>query len=469
MKTIDAVINFFEKAGNADCEIHALTVYRGGKKIFSGAPAPYAPDYKNHVYSLSKSFCSTAVGIACDKGYLSLDEKIIDIFPEKCPQKISENLSKMTLKNVLSMNTGHAACIMSEMVKAKDPVLCFMNSNIEYEPGTHFAYNTGATFLASACVTKRTGMSVLDFLELNLFRHMDIETSEWNSHAGISEGGVGFHVSCEDAAKLGLLYLGKGIYNGRRLLSEEYVKLASSSISDNSGNGSPDWCAGYGLQFWQNARGGFRGDGAFGQLCMIFPEKDVVVAAIAECGNMQAEVDCVYDFLNELDSCGSFSEENDEKCGSAEKEFYEKFYAPSEFSANDIAFAEKVYAFEQNICGFTLLRTEKSENGLNIYFSVEGTRIYKITVVSGKWIYGTLGGNFVKPMLDGFTATHGGELKFAASARTDDGELFLTLRALNCPHRITYKFEADGDNIKITRDGNKNGGHAAVFTGKEIR
>ena len=463
MTYASAIIDLFKDFSSFNSELHALTVYKNGEKLFSGAPTPYSPYQKNHVYSLSKSFCSTAVGIACTMGILSLDEKIVDIFPEKCPEVISENLSKMTLLNVLSMNTGHSGCVMKKMMRSSDPIAAFLSCDVEYLPGTHFAYNTGATCLAGACVTARTGLSVLEFLNLHLFRYMDIKGSLWLSYKGLSEGGVGFHVSSDDAAKLGLLYLSGGVYNGKRFLSEEYVKLAGSFISDNSSNGTPDWCSGYGLQFWRNSREGFRGDGAFGQLCMIFPEKNIVISAIAEVGEMQPEIDSVHNFAEKIHACNELGNEKELA------DFLDNFYTPSQFDAESFSLCGKAFAFDKNICGFNQIYFDKNnDGGIDISITTKNTYTSLIHLVPGAWTQGTLYGDHVKPTLTDLTSTFDANLDFSACAENDGENLAVTLRGTNCPHKVTYTFEKTESGIKISRSAFKNQSYACEFSGKEI-
>ena len=461
MTVTQAVKELFENERAEGNEIHSLTVYRRGEKIVSIAPAPYSPFQKNHVYSLSKSFCSTAVGIACDLGYLSLDEKIVDIFPDKCPEYISENLAQMTLYNVLSMNTGHEGCRMYEMVNSDDPVKAFLAQEVQYKPGTHFAYNTGATYLASACVTERTGLSVLAFLEKHLFKHMDIDCSQWYGYKGITEGGVGFHVCTEDAAKLGLLYINGGIYKGKRLLSKNYIKDATSFISDNSGNGTADWSAGYGLQFWRNSREGYRGDGAFGQLLLVFPKRDIVIAMIAECSAMQSEIDALYTFIDDVEKA----------TGKADYEeltaYLNSYYPAYTIDDTESEMFGKTYKLDNNKCAFSTVRFEKREDGIDIYIASD-SHINKIPLRSGKWESGTLRGSFVKPVLERLTVNYNEPLEYSCSGKLDEnGNILAVLRGTNCPHLITYLFEIDGENIKITRRANKNSDYALAFTGSE--
>ena len=113
------------------------------------APAPYRATDKREIYSLSKSFCSTAIGFLCDEGKLSVEDRIVDLFPDKLPETVSDNLRKMRLKHVLSMNTGHRSCVMNHMIHSDDAPKAFLAQEVAFEPGTHFAYNTGATCMLS--------------------------------------------------------------------------------------------------------------------------------------------------------------------------------------------------------------------------------------------------------------------------------------------------------------------------------
>lgn len=144
-------------------------------------------------------------------------------------------------------------------------------------------------------------MSALDYLDLKLFRYMGIRDVYWDRTAdGTIQGGTGFHASCDDAAKLGLLYLNRGVWNGRRLLSEEWIDEASAIHSDNAPHEWVDWRSGYGYQFWTCSRGGYRGDGAFGQYCFILPDHGIVAAALCEAKNLQHAVDIVHEMALEL-------------------------------------------------------------------------------------------------------------------------------------------------------------------------
>lgn len=142
---------------------------------------------------------------------------------------------------------------------------------------------------------------MFDFLEFRLFKPLNIKNAHWDTFAdGNSQGAVGLHISADDAAKLGELYLNNGIYNGQRILSEAWIKSAQSSWSDNSESGVGSWGAGYGFQFWLNENDGFRADGSFGQLCVIMPSKNMVFSMQAFLEDIHGQLKLICDFADEI-------------------------------------------------------------------------------------------------------------------------------------------------------------------------
>jgi CubicO group peptidase (beta-lactamase class C family) len=159
------------------------------------------------------------------------------------------------------------------------------------------------TYMCSAIVQKVTGQTVLDYLTPRLFQPLGIDKPKWDaSPEGISCGGWGLYLRTEDVAKFGQLYLQKGKWQGKQLVPEKWVAEATKYQVPNkdapSGRGNkPDWQQGYGYQFWQCQHGAYRGDGANGQLCIVMPDQDAVLAITADTGNMQNEVNVVWDTL----------------------------------------------------------------------------------------------------------------------------------------------------------------------------
>jgi CubicO group peptidase (beta-lactamase class C family) len=207
----------------------------------------------------------------------------------------------MRVKDLLTMTCGHD-------VEPKRPegdvswAKTFLAHPVPNKPGSTFLYNSFGTYMCSAIVQKVTGQSVLDYLKPRLFGPLGIENPRWDaSPQGVNFGGWGLFVRTEDVAKLGLLYLNKGKWNGKQLVPAEWAAAATSKQVPNdkapSARGNkPDWQQGYGYQFWQSQHG-FRGDGANGQFCIVLPEQDAVIAITAQTGNMQAGINVVWDKL----------------------------------------------------------------------------------------------------------------------------------------------------------------------------
>jgi CubicO group peptidase (beta-lactamase class C family) len=180
----------------------------------------------------------------------------------------------MRVQDLLTMSTGH----QDEPPTSPDRMSAasFLAQPVPHKPGTHFKYNTAATFMASAIVQKRTGQTVLDYLQPRLFGPLGIEAPRWDTnHEGISLGGYGLFLKTEDIAKFGQLYLQKGHWNGRQLLPAAWVEAATSRQVSNGSNPSSDWDQGYGYQFWRCRNGAYRGDGKPSQMTVLLPQHPV--------------------------------------------------------------------------------------------------------------------------------------------------------------------------------------------------
>lgn len=276
--------------------MHGVMVLRHGQVIAEGWWAPYDAEHNHVLYSLSKSFTSTAVGFAVAEGKLSIDDPVLKFFPEDAPANPSENLRAMRVRDLLMMSTGHQdePPTGAEEVSAKS----FLAQPVPHLPGTHFKYNTAATFMQSAIAQKVTGQTVLDYLRPRLFAPLGIEHPVWDANfQGISLGGYGLRVRTEDIAKFGQLYLQKGQWQGKQLLPAEWVAQATGKQTSNGSNPTSDWNQGYGFQFWRCRNNAYRGDGAFGQYCVVLPDQDAVVAINSGVKDMQAVLNVIWDKL----------------------------------------------------------------------------------------------------------------------------------------------------------------------------
>ncbi len=291
-----AILSFIEDADQKIDTMNSFMLLRHGQVVAEGWWTPYEPEARHVLFSLSKSFTSTAVGLAIADGKLSLHDEVLKFFPQDAPDKPSENLKSMRVHDLLRMSAGHQAEVQ---FGPKDVwTKAFLAHPVPFKPGTHFLYNTPATYMLSAIMQQVTGMTLLEYLRPKLFDPLGIENPTWDkSPQGISLGGYGLSVRTEDIARFGQLYLQKGKWQGRQLLPATWVETATARQTSNGSNPASDWDQGYGFQFWRCRNGAYRGDGAFGQYCIVMPEQDAVIAITSGVRNMQAVLDMVWEKL----------------------------------------------------------------------------------------------------------------------------------------------------------------------------
>lgn len=292
-----AITAFLAAAEQAECGLHSLMLLRHGHVVAEGWWDPYEPAAPHMLFSLSKSFTATAVGLAVAEGWLSVDDPVLAFFPAEAPRKPDANLAAMRVRHLLSMSTGHDHDTTEHLYRRKDGdwARAFLARPVAHEPGTFFLYNTGATYMLSAIVQRVTGQTLLEYLRPRLFEPLGIAGAEWETcPRGVNTGGFGLSITTEDIARLGQLYLQRGVWAGGRLLPEAWVADASALQTVNGSNPESDWEQGYGYQFWRCRHGAYRADGAFGQFCVILPEQDAVVAITAGTPDMQAVLNRVW-------------------------------------------------------------------------------------------------------------------------------------------------------------------------------
>ena len=281
--------------------VQGFTLLRHGNVAAEGWWTPYGPESPHALYSLSKSFTSTAIGLAVAEGRLTVDDLVLKFFPDDAPSNPSKNLKSMRVRHLLSMNTGHKEDTTLPVFRSGDDNLArvFLSLPIEYQPGTWFVYNTTATYMLSAIITQLTGETLLNYLRPRLLDPLGIVNSIWETDSrGINLGGTGLHIKTDEIARFGQIYLQNGVWQGKRIVPEEWIADATKAASDNSNTQTnPDWTVGYGYQFWRCRHNAYRGDGAFGQFCIVMPEQDAVLAMIGGVQNMQVVLDKVWEHL----------------------------------------------------------------------------------------------------------------------------------------------------------------------------
>jgi CubicO group peptidase (beta-lactamase class C family) len=294
-----AILAFLDAAERDTHHLHSLILLRRGQLVAEGYWEPYGAATPHMLFSLSKSFTSTAIGLLVGEGRLSVDDPVLGFFPDDAPAEPGERLRAMRVRHLLTMTTGHEAD-PTRAVRQR-PVSwarTFLEEPLAHEPGTHFVYNSGATYMLSAIAQRITGQRLLHYLGPRLFEPLGIASPTWEtSPQGIDVGGWGLKVTSADIARFGQLYLQKGVWRDRRLVPAEWVAAATARQVPNGPSQNPDWEQGYGYQFWRCRHGAYRGDGAFGQFCVVMPEQEAVLAITSGVANLQRVLDLVWEHL----------------------------------------------------------------------------------------------------------------------------------------------------------------------------
>lgn len=296
--------DFLRAVAASEHEFHSFMFLRHGQVIAEGWWRPYAPGLKHTLYSLSKSFTSTAVGFAVSEKRFNLDDKVVSFFPERAPDPVPPRLAALTPRHLLMMAAGQEPDPTGQLNATEDWERGFLATPLVNEPGSRFLYNSMATYMLSAMVTRKTGEKVVDYLRPRLFEPLGITNVDWEtSPTGNSTGGWGLRLHTEDLAKFGQLLLDHGTWHGKQVLPAAWVELATSrqilqspEVPTDQREHS-DWLQGYGFQFWRCRHGAFRGDGAFGQYTIVLPDQDAVIAITSETKDMQGILNLVWDHL----------------------------------------------------------------------------------------------------------------------------------------------------------------------------
>lgn len=247
---------------------------------------------RRNIYSAAKSFTSCAVGFAVQEGLVSLNEKLIDVFPEDLPKIVDDNLKIATVRDLLTMCLGqeHGNLMGAQrpLYKENDWVKMALAIPFKYKPGTHFVYNNVGPYLAGILVQRRSGCDLVSYLMPRLFTHLDIKRPTWETDPlGNSFGAGGLFLTLSELHKFGLFYLNKGRWNGKQILSEKWIEESTKPSDTNN----------YGYLFWRGEHNSFRADGKYSQITMILQDRNAVVSLVAECRKGEELMQALYNLV----------------------------------------------------------------------------------------------------------------------------------------------------------------------------
>jgi CubicO group peptidase (beta-lactamase class C family) len=479
------ISEFLEAIPTAKLELHSFMMVRHGHVVSECWWAPYRHDATHWLYSLSKSFTSTAVGFAVTEGKLKLDDRVVDFFPDQLPAIVSDNLAALRIKHLLTMSVGHKTDSTATVVgnpAQSDWVKTFLSLPIENPPGSVFLYDSGGSFMLSAIVQKVTGQKVVEYLEPRLFAPLQIQQKSWESSPlGINCGGWGLSVVTETLAKFGQLYLQRGLWNGRQLLPSQWVDEATTfkiqqPVSWNSGSEpaaqadrtasladpgaalsklrqTSDWYQGYAYQFWRCRHNAFRGDGAFGQFCLVLPDEDAVVAITSETGNLQGVLNLVWDHL--LPAMHDAPVKREIAADARLKQTLRTRTLPLPPGEAKSALADstsgRTFMLEPNSLGIESVRLQFADDSC-LFALKNATGVFEVRCGLGKWLDGTTQMPGEPPALLPNSEKNAKPIKVAAAAAwRENGTFEMQWRFYETPHRDTVvcKFHGDGVDIQF--------------------
>lgn len=288
---------FIEKSNHLN--LYSIVVLQNGEKIDE---YHWAEEIRRNQYSVTKSFTSTAVGMAIDQGLLTLQDKVIDYFrkdiPENLPKLQLQRLEKVTIEDLLTMGAGYGeANLMNDRrsLKNKNWIQVALSTPLIFEAKKQFTYTNCTSYLAGVIVEKVTGYSLIDYLMPRLFEPLGIQRPGYElCPSGHVFGGSDLMLTANELSKFGQLYLQKGEYNGKQLISKEWVEQATKKQIDTA-NASLDNNFGYGYFFWRGSHNSYRASGMLGQTCIILEDKNAVIAVNSNEKNSQAIKDCIWE------------------------------------------------------------------------------------------------------------------------------------------------------------------------------
>lgn len=456
----ESIEQFIQSFDPSKHELHSIMIVRHGKVIAESWWNPYSSDKKHSMYSVSKSWTSTAVGFAIDEKIFGLDDKVIDFFPEYKELSQKPFISDLTVRNLLTMSAGHKVEPLRGVVAATDDwIKGFLSAPIENKPGSKFLYNTLATYMLSAIVQKTSGKTVIDFLQSRLLTPLGIKDIDFETDPkGINTGGWGIRVHTEDMAKLGQLYLQKGNWNGKQILSKNWVNMATSKQIDQDPTASQakkdssDWLQGYGFQFWRCRNNGFRADGAFGQYIVVLPEKDAVVVITSESLDLQDDLNMIWKHL-----LPAFEEKPMAKNEKALAHLNQLLknnkikFPTSHLNHGELNPFLHRFEFNKNSFNFKEISFEKSAENIRMNIQLEDKSLHSIILTENSLESGetTLPGPYLLRAARNAQANLA-PFKTAASYHWNPNqELNLTIRYTENPHHWNWKVSRQGNALLI--------------------
>lgn len=472
----EGIVGFLDAVAQDPVRLHSIMLLRHGRVVAEGWWKPFGPNHRRYLYSLSKSFTSTAVGLAISEGLLNIDDRVVSFFPDDLPATISDNLAAMRVSDLLTMTTGHAtdttpALFTPGLVNWVQAILALP---VDHAPGTHFVYNSGATYMLAAIVQSRTGRTLLDYLTERLLTPLGIVNATWEAcPRGIHVGGWGMSITTEDIARFGQFCLQRGLWEGRQLVPATWIDAATSAQVPNDGvdrQQEPiDWQQGYGYQFWRCRHNAYRGDGAFGQYCIVMPEQDAVLAITSESPNMQVVLNRVWAHL--LPAFEDDSLEAADEAATRLATLRLEPPGPRAAPADPGSWLGREFQMEPNQTGLRSIWVEDDGNGYRLSLKDEREE-HTVRCGLDGWIENDSRMPLLLPtmMQLGHFGAYATPISLAAAAAwTASDTLTLTWQYLETPHRTTMTCQFGHEGLSLELNHSVLDPNSPFYAARELR
>ena len=283
---------FLDSVARHGLELHGFMAWKAGVVVAEACWSPYRAELPHMQHSLTKSFTAAGVGLAVAENRLRLDDPVVSFFPDEVPAQPGTHLASMTVRDLLTMRTGHRTGISGSAWRPLRTswVRAFFAEPVPERPGTRFVYSSASSYMLSAIVQKVTGQAMHDYLSQRLLRPLGCAPMAWDlCPNGINPGGNGLSCLTSDLVRFAALHLRRGLWAGQQLLPAAWVDAATSAVVPVAllddpaplrlpgAAGSP----GYGFHWWTGPDGAYYAAGLFGQYAVVLPEADAVVAITA--------------------------------------------------------------------------------------------------------------------------------------------------------------------------------------------
>jgi len=271
------ILAALQKLNTSNCNWHSCMIIRNGIVAAECFRFPFAANQPHCMYSISKNITGIALGFAVTEGKLSLDDRVVDWFPEYDFGSDAGKMKNMTVRNLISMNSGKRPSYLLNKTD-KDWLPHLFDAKWIHEPGEKFEYVNENSYCVCAILNRVLKQSVVDYLEERLWQPLGIRTPFWETdHKGIESGGWGINLSPESMAKIFVCIQNGGVFNGKQVIPAAWLQEATVSQQKDDIANDTQLQNGYGYSFWMRDENVYCGEGMYSQIAAVHRNNGMLV------------------------------------------------------------------------------------------------------------------------------------------------------------------------------------------------